>query len=297
MKDSSYLVIGGDSLVGKSLVGALEDRGHCVYSTTRRANTLNDKRIFLDLEKNQDFIPPANIGCIFVVAAATSYERCEIDPTAYKINVELIPQFIETQLQRGFFIVFISTNSVFGGERPWPSEYDPHAPRIPYSKQKSDAESIVCAAAERIGAENRLSIVRLTKILDCETSPLPDWLATWARGGIIRPFDDLIFSPMSAQFVGRSLAILGEKRVSGNLHLSGAENISYVVFAKALAIAKGISLEMIVPTTAEEEKISIPFKPTYSGIGMERTTRLAGIHPQELSEVVSDLCLANKITT
>lgn len=297
MKNSASLVVGGDSLVGKVLAQTLEGQGHCVYSTTRRINTLNARRIFLDFEKNQDFTPPANVSCIYVVAAATSYEHCENDPIAYKINVELIPRFIEKQLQRGFFIVFISTNSVFGGERPWPLEDDPHTPRISYAKQKSEAESLMRATAERLGAQEQLAIVRLTKILDSETSPLPSWFDSWGKGRLIRPFDDLIFSPISPQFVARSLVILGEKRISGNLHLSGAENISYVFFAKALAIAAGISLEMITPTTAIKEKVFIPFKPIFSGIGMERTTRLTGILPQELSEVISDLYLVRKITT
>ena len=36
-------------------------------------------------------------------------------------------------------------------------------------------------------------------------------------------------------------------------------------------------------------RVNIPFKPRYSGIGMERTTRLIGLKPQTLDELMVDL--------
>lgn len=286
---SAYLVVGGDSLVGKGLLHALEERGHHAYSTTRRIDTLNSRRLQLDFEKFEEFIPPADADLIFVVAAATNYERCENDPLAYKINVELIPRFVETQLQRGLFVVFISTNSVFGGEKPWPAEDDHHSPGIPYALQKSEAEALMRVAAVKLGAENRFAIVRLTKILDLNTPPLPHWFSAWSKGEVIEPFEDLIFAPMSVQYVGRALSILGEKRIPGNLHLSGAENISYVRFAKELSKAVSVSNTLIAPTTSLVKRINIAFKPTYSGLGMTRTTNLSGVLPQTLESVIEDI--------
>ena len=195
-------------------------------------------------------------------------------------------------MRRGLFVHYISTNSVFGGERPWPAEDDPHLPGIAYAQQKSEAEAAISAFAKKLGAENRLSIVRLTKILGLETSPLPNWFAAWARGETVQPFQDLIFAPMSVQFVGRALGILGEMRIPGNLHLSGAENVSYVSFALALSKAHGIKRTLITPTTAAEKGIDIAFKPTFSGLGMGRTIKLSGIGPQTLDSVIADLMSA-----
>jgi dTDP-4-dehydrorhamnose reductase len=94
---------------------------------------------------------------------------------------------------------------------------------------------------------------------------------------------------MSVQFVGEALATVGEKRVSGNLHLSGAENISYVDLAMALAARLGINPSLIQPTSATAKGIHIAFKPRFSGLGMERTTRLTGVCPQNLEAVVADI--------
>ncbi|MDA0226399.1 MAG: sugar nucleotide-binding protein, partial [Proteobacteria bacterium] len=192
-------------------------------------------------------------------------------------------------LEQGVFVTFISTNSVFGGERPWPGEDDPHAPGIAYARQKDEAEQVIVEAARRLGASERLNITRLTKILDRDTSPLPAWFAAWKKGEPVQPFHDLVFAPMTVGFVGEALATLGEKRVPGNLHLSGAENVSYVRFAQALALRLGVDEKLIAPTTATAKGIHIAFKPTYSGLGMQRTTRLTGVRPQTLAGVIEDL--------
>lgn len=287
------LVIGGDSLVGGGLYRALERRGRRPVASTRRAGTVGERRVLLDFESGAPFRAPRGVDYAFVVAAATNYERCEKDPAARRINAELIPRTVAALLEQGLFVTFISTNSVFGGERPWPHEDDPHAPGIAYARQKDEAETVIRAEAKRLKAEGRLNITRLTKILDRNTSPLPSWFAAWKKGEPVQPFHDLVFAPMSVRFVGEALAALGEKRVPGNLHLSGADNVSYADFAYALARRLGVDAGLVAPTTATEKGIHVAFKPTYSGLGMQRTTRLTGVRPQALAEVVDDLVAEN----
>ena len=235
-----FLVVGGDSLVGGGLFRALERRGHVTFASTRRKDTLDARRVFLDFESDAPVRAPTGVEYAFLVAAATNYDRCEKDPLAYRINVEYIPRVVVSMLEQGLFVTFISTNSVFGGERPWPHEDDPHTPGIAYAKQKDEAEKMIRAAASRLKAESRLNVVRLTKILDRQTSPLPAWFEAWKRGEAVQPFSDLIFAPMSVRFVGEALAAIGEKRISGSLHLSGAHNVTYVDLANSVAARLGV---------------------------------------------------------
>jgi dTDP-4-dehydrorhamnose reductase len=285
----AFLVVGGDSLVGAGLVRSLNARHHRVYATTRRRDTLDDRRIRLDFEDPAEFVPPGDVGSVFVVAAASNYERCETDPLAYKINVEVIPKLVVSLFKRVVSVTFISTNALFGGERPWPQEDDAHAPVIAYAVQKHEAETILSAAARELDAGARFSIVRLTKVLGMQTPPLPSWLDSWRRGQVVEPFSDLIFAPMSDRFVGEALATIGEQRVSGAFHLSGAQNVSYLDFALVLAAQIGVDRSLVVPTTADRKGVRIAFKPRFSGLGMRRTTEITGIGLQPLVDVVSDL--------
>lgn len=289
--DRAFLVVGGDSLVGSSVVKALRRRGYTVFETTRRPDTVGPLRVLLDFESETPFRAPPGVQYAFLIAAATNYDRCEKDPMARVINVDLIPHTVASLLEQGLFVTYISTNSVFGGERPWPHEDDPHQPGIAYAQQKSDSEVVVRRAAERLNALDRLNIVRLTKIMNAGVSPLPAWFGAWEKGQPIEPFSDLVFAPMSVRFVGEALAKIGERRVAGNLHLSGAENVNYVDFAGKLARRLGVDPDLIRPTTSIAKGIHIPFRPTYSGLGMQRTTELTGVSPQALDELVEDLII------
>jgi dTDP-4-dehydrorhamnose reductase len=284
-----YVVVGADSLVGSSLMAELDAAGWPVCGTTRRRQSTGPNRLYLDFEDPDSYRLPFRPSYAYIVAAATNYDRCEKDPQARKINVEMTPRLVESLLAQGWFVTLISTNSVFGGERPWPKEDDPHDARIAYAVQKHEAEQRSFAAAASQHALDRLNIVRLTKILARETSPLPSWFQAWKEGRAIEPFSDLIFAPMSARFVGRALAVVGTKRIAGCLHLSGAANVSYVDLARAFASALGVAVSLISPTSATAKGIHIAYKPTYSGLGMERTTRLTGVHPQPLDQVIADL--------
>ncbi|WP_439580176.1 sugar nucleotide-binding protein [Elioraea sp.] len=289
---SGYLVVGGDSLVGGGTAAALARRGERVLTTTRRRDTIGDGRIHLDFEDRATFRAPPGIGYAFLIAAATNYDRCERDPQARVINVELIPELAAALLAQGLFVAFVSTNSVFGGDRPWPHEDDAHAPGIAYARQKSEGEAAIRAAAARLGASGRLAIVRLTKILDAGVSPLPAWRAAWDRGEAVEPFEDLIFAPISRRFVGEALATVGATRASGHLHISGRENVSYVAFAHALARRLRVDERLIQPTTAVAKGVQIAFKPRFSGLGMVRTSALTGLAPQPLDHLVDDLAAA-----
>ena len=129
----------------------------------------------------------------------------------------------------------------------------------------------------------------MTKILGIRTAPLPSWIDTMERGDVLRPFADLSFAPTSVRYTAESLAEIGHHHIPGNFHVSGADNVSYDEFSRKFADSLGFKTIEIEPTTSVMMNVNIPFKPRYSGIGMERTTKLIGLKPQTLDELMVDL--------
>lgn len=281
-----FLVIGADSFLGARLISQLESQGHLVTGTSRRPDTIAPGRVFLDIKDSDNFQIPDNIECVFIVAGVTNYGLCETDPEAWNVNVEAIPQLASRFLKAGAFVYFVSTNSVFGGDYPWPGEDDPHYPTIAYSRQKSASEIAIRDQAEKLGYLDQLGIVRLTKIVASSTLPFPHWFSEWKNGKMIKPFTDLIFAPISLGYAAKGLGIMGENPLSGNFHLSGSENISYFDFAKALADRIGVPASLIEPTTSLDMGVKVLYLPRYSGIGMGKTSQLTGVFPESLDSVV-----------
>ena len=291
-KNKKYLVVGGDSLVGSHLYEYLLSEGFSVWRTTRKSGRHGQNWIQFDFTDPISYENADEYDQAFIVAAATNYERCETDPMARRINVDLIPNAIERMMELGVFCSYISTNSVFGGNQKWPDENAKHDAQIPYAQQKSESEYRLRKLATYKLMSDRFNIIRLTKIMHHSTQPIPEWLSCLQSNQAITPFEDLTFSPMSAQYAAKAIATVGLFAKPGNFHLSGAKNISYVDFAREVLKQFGFYEGLLKPTTSIEKGITIAFNPKYSGIGMGATTNTTGVLPQTLTGVVADLKLS-----
>ncbi|MGH8245757.1 MAG: sugar nucleotide-binding protein, partial [Gammaproteobacteria bacterium] len=284
------LVVGADSLVGAALLAEFTRAGQGSYGTTRHSGSVAGDFLYLDLaDDNLNLAVPKDVDVVFLVAAMASYRACEVDPLAYRVNVTNSIRLAGQVWQQGCRLVFISSNSVFGGERPFCHEDDAVSPGIAYSRHKADAEAGLRALAAEMDAIERLNIVRLTKVLTTNVPPLPDWFARLDAGERIQPFADMAFAPISLASTVASLRNIGNSGLPGVFHLSGADNVSYLAFAHCLVAEMGLRPEFVVPTTAEAAGVELVWNPRYSAIGMVRTKELLGIEPEPLDAVVARL--------
>ena len=79
---------------------------------------------------------------VFLLAAATGYERCEKDPVATRlVNVDQTVELAGRLMQRGAFAVFPSSSAVFGNTgAEAPGEGAATQPATEYGRQKVAAE-------------------------------------------------------------------------------------------------------------------------------------------------------------
>lgn len=292
MKGQSLTIIGGDSVIGRQLLIECGKAGVMAQASTRRAERVGPGRFFLDLTASQpaEYLPESSDPLV-IVAAKTGFDICESDPTSATVNIEAPVLLARAALATGRRIIFVSTSSVFGGDLPLCNEDDEVMPQATYSKQKSEAERQLSALP---GWSSQGSIVRPTKVLAPNTSPIPAWREALARGETISPFSDMVFAPVSLQFAARSLIRIALSHHCGNFHLSGAADVTYVEFARQYADAHNCDDALVVPTTSTQAGVNLLFSRRYSALGMLRTQQLTNIAPQDMSDVVSDLLQAEQ---
>lgn len=287
MRGQSLTIVGGDSLIGGQLLIECEKAGVSVQASTRKTEQVVGNRFFLDLTVSQPAkYLPKNDSPILIVAAKTGYDRCDSEPTSAKVNIEAPVLLAKAALAVGRRVVFVSTDSVFGGDRAYCNEYDPVMPKATYSKQKAEAEQRL---SELPGWAALGAIVRLTKVLAANRPPIQVWRKTLDRGEAISPFTDMVFSPISVQFAARGLMRIVLSDRCGNFHLSGTVDVTYAEFARQYVAACNGNDALVTPTTSTQAGVDLLFNRRHSALGMTRTQQMTGIAPQDSNNVVMDL--------
>jgi dTDP-4-dehydrorhamnose reductase len=248
----TILVTGASGLLGASVVSLAQEQGrevvglyhrHPVYIEGVKLLTadLSDQgealRIFDELR------PSTVVHC----AAATGVDWCEEHPEeAHKINV-LMPAAIACITARnGARLLYVSTDSVFDGERGNYAETDAPAPLNVYARTKLQGEREVLrenpgAATARVNfygwnAQNKESVA--------------EWvLKQLTAGSLVSGFSDVVFCPVLANDLAEVLFELLDQNLAGLYHIVGSEAVNKYEFARRVASKFGFDPGQVVPVS------------------------------------------------
>lgn len=225
-----FCIIGGDSAIGSALGERLRARGAIVSSSTRRELVDAAKQFRLDLRSDlADFsIPECDV--VVLAASMTRLAECRLNPeAARRVNFDAQIALAQQAVNRGAFVVFLSTNAVFDGTKTCVSPEEAPSPRTVYGRLKAEAEKELL----RLGGE--VSVVRLSKVIGRHLPLFETWRSELLRGVTIDAFGDHVMAPIAMIKVIAGIERIGLRRASGIWHLGGREDISYVEAARHLA--------------------------------------------------------------
>ena len=289
---SSVLIIGADGQIGSMLFQRWSETSTDVYATTRRNIPDGRKRIIrhvdlaLPLSNSLNRIAPE---IVFICAGVTSFSACEADPLATeKINVYAARDIAENFLQKGSFVIFLSTSAVFDGFTWFPNEDSTPTYTTEYGRQKALAESLL---SELDPDRKSIAIVRLTKVLSKKNPVVLDILSNLKQHTVCKPFSDLVIAPISGGYVLNALTQIAVLKKGGIFHLSGTQDVTYAELARVIAHNVNEPTEMVQPVLSTDIGIKLMYKPKFAALGMRRTVEIAGIQAQDLGGVMRDLCL------
>ena len=223
-----YLIIGGDSIIGKALSAFWEEKKIPYCASTRHSEQVNQKRPYIDLASliwRQ--LQTGQYDAVVFCAAATKLADCEEYPEATRaINVEATLALARFMALRGSYLLFLSTNQVFDGTKPHRKVSDHVCPINEYGRQKVDAEQL-------IRQEPRSAVLRLSKVIYPDLPLLRQWESHLQAGQSIEAFTDMYLAPISLEKVVKRIDHLVQNKETGIFHLSGEKDVSYYSFAKS----------------------------------------------------------------
>ncbi len=248
------LITGANGLLGSKLVETAERLGYEVYAGDI-VQPVRGIPVQFDIsdQKQVDSIfsrvaPEAVVHC----AAMTDVDKCEIArDLAWKINVTGTDNVAHASKRSRAFLICISTDFVFNGEKGLYDEEDAPDPINYYGLTKLEAEKRVQDTTEQH------SIVRASVIFGSNPALGKVNFALWlldklGRKEQVNIVTDQWNSPTLNTNMAEMILEIVERKLEGIIHVSGATRINRYEFAKLLASTFELDSNLVTPVTSAD---------------------------------------------
>lgn len=255
------LLTGATGLLGYNLLRLLLETGYEIIATYHNSTLddfLNDiawVRVDLeDQEKIMQAVREVAPDVIMHAAAYTDVDGCEVNrEKAYRINYLATSAIARIAGKVKAFVVYVSTDYVFDGEKGMYKENDLPNPVNYYGFTKLLGE----VAISSILPETSL-IVRTSGLYGYSPTGKKNFgiisFEKLLRGEEVYAFYDQILSPTYAYALAMELIKIVEKKITGIIHLAG-ERLSRYEFARTLAKVLGVDEALIKPISVNDVKL------------------------------------------
>jgi dTDP-4-dehydrorhamnose reductase len=231
-------------MLGTEVRRAGEQAGHEVTALSRaELDILDSGAVRLALARHA---PRVVINC----AAFTDVDGAETDPSAHHVNGEAPGLLAAAAADRGAWILHISSDYVFAGDKPTPYlESDPTGPVSAYGASKLEGERNVARAAP-----DAHTIVRSSWLFGAAGRCFPDtMLRLAAERDELSVVDDQVGCPTFTGHLARALVDLVARAEPpvGVVHCTAAGHCTWFGFARAILDGAGVGTPVRPVSTAE----------------------------------------------
>uniref|UniRef100_A0A7C1PM24 dTDP-4-dehydrorhamnose reductase n=1 Tax=Thermofilum pendens TaxID=2269 RepID=A0A7C1PM24_THEPE len=268
------LVTGASSLPGYRVVLAALRQGHEVvalhFSHDVPVEHERLRKIKLDITdavRLQDLVLKERPEAVVHAAALGDVDECERNrELAWRVNVASTAVLAQAAEVVNSFVLYLSTDYVFDGERGMYSEREPPYPVNYYGLTKLMGEVAVQARC------SRWSIVRASSIYGLGPGRVnfaKFLVEKLSKGERVKALVDQYTSPSHAALLAEAVVEILERRMAGIFHVVG-ERMSRYEFALKVAEVLGFDKSLISPAKMEEFKWFAK-RPRDSSLAFEET--------------------------
>ncbi len=245
------LITGTKGLLGSNLA-LMYTKNHEVYATSKEKPAFNfclNYKLDITNEEDIKIISKLNPDIVIHCAALTNVDYCEKNfQLAEEINVDGTRKVADACKKIGCYLVHISTDAIFDGEKGNYIEEDAPNPINIYGKTKLQAENTI----KNIGGKYCIIRTNIYGWNFQEKNSLAEWiLEKLEKNEEILGFADIFFNPINTINLGAAILELCEKKYQGVLNLGGSESCSKFEFAKRIAEKFGLNIGLVNLSNSE----------------------------------------------
>jgi dTDP-4-dehydrorhamnose reductase len=249
------LVTGASGLLGTKLCKIALNKNHEVYSAYTTHQPLYGKPIKFDVSDQnaaKKIFRKIKPEAVVHAAALTNVDKCEIEKKlAWKINVKGTENTAKLCKKYDAFLIYVSTDYIFDGERGMYKETDKPAPINFYGLTKLKGEEKVrnwtntyCIARTSVIYGSILATGKINFAL---------WLLNKLKNNEkVKIVTDQWNTPTLNTNLANMILEIIEEKITGIYHLAGATRINRYEFAKLIAKNFNLDMELITPALSNK---------------------------------------------
>lgn len=239
------LIVGASGYLGKHVYAHFKDGNNRVVGTYRTRRT---DRLMVRFDLNRD--DPECLDCFsgdegkyaVVCAAEAGYDECEVHvEESFQTNVTSTIKLIDWLKQNGYYVVFCSTEAVYGGGKGYYRETDVAHPVNQYGRMKLEVERHITEHYPDT------CIFRLAKMVGDTASPrdvLREWKEMAEAKKDICCIRDNYIAFVDVEDVARCMEIACDRKISGIYNICGNDIYRRVdlckFFLRTLGLETGV---------------------------------------------------------
>lgn len=272
------LVTGASGLLGSKLVRELLSRNHEVIAIYNRNPILVDHEKLVKVRLNivdktllEDLILKTRPEVIIHSAAYTDVDGCERDKAwAWRVNVESTRSIVRSARVVKSYLIYVSTDYVFDGEKGLYREDDTPNPVNYYGLTKLIGEELVRTS------DLLYTIIRPSAIYGVGggKKSFAEYVAEkLSRGEKVYALVDQYVSPTHNTLLARAITEIVDMRPIGTLHVAG-ERMNRYQFAVKIAEALELPVELVEKASMEDMKHWIAKRPRDTSLDTSKARKL-----------------------
>ena len=284
------LITGASGLYGSKLAQMALSKNYEVYSSDIQSLSIYGNFVKLDIsgkEQVDEAFKTIKPDVVVHAATLTDVDKCELNKElAWKVNVEGTKNIVEATKTAGSFLIYISTDYVFGGEKGNYKETDTPNPINYYGVTKLKAEAIVKTQKEYFIA--RPSVIYGSTPAAGKVNFALWLIETLQKDERVKIITDQWNTPtLNTNLAEMTLEVIARK-LTGIYHLCGATRINRFEFAEQ--IADVFSLDKSLIDKVLSSQFTWPAKrPMDSSLDTSKAQQTLQLKPLEMNVALKQL--------